>query len=231
VASIRLRAGRYKELVAIKAVSQQDYDDIVSALKEAEAGVEAGKAAVESARLNVAFTSIAAPISGRIGKSSVTIGALATAFQPVPFTTIQQIDQVYVDAPQSSANLLRLKKNLANGNIRNDGPNKAKVRLMLEDGTAYPGEGILQFSDVTVEPSTGSFILRMIFPNPDRVLLPGMFVRAVVQEGVNEQAVLIPQQAVVRDPKGNPMALIVNAEDKVERGRLSSIVPSAAAGL
>ena len=209
LAAIQSRAGRYKELVAVKAVSQQDYDDITSALKQAEAEVK-------SARLNVAFTSINAPISGRIGRSSVTIGALATAYQPVPFTTIQQMDQVYVDAPQSSANLLRLKKNLASGNLKNPGSDRTKVRLVLEDGSAYAQEGVLQFSDVTVDPSTGSFVFRMLFPNPDRVLLPGMFVRAVVQEAVNDQAILIPQQSVARDPKGNPLALIVNGEGKVE---------------
>jgi membrane fusion protein, multidrug efflux system len=216
LASIRSRAARYKELVDVKAVSQQDYDDITNGIKQVEAEVAAGKAAAESARLNLSFTSITAPISGRIGRSSVTIGALATAYQPVPFTTIQQLDNVYVDAPQSSANLLRLKKTLAGGNLKSDGAGQAKVRLLLEDGTAYPQEGAMQFSDVTVDPSTGSFNLRMIFPNPDRVLLPGMFVRAVVPEGINEQAILIPQQAVARDPRGNPMAMIVSGEGKVE---------------
>lgn len=219
--AIRLRAERYKELVAIKAVSVQDYDDITAALQQAEAEVEAGKAAVESARLNLAYTRIAAPISGRIGRSSVTIGALATAYQPVPFTTIQQLDPVYVDAPQSSANLLRLKERIASGNLKSDGLSQTKVRLILEDGTFYPMEGVLKFSDVTVDPSTGSFILRMVFPNPDHVLLPGMFVRAVIEEGVIEQALLVPQQGVARDPKGNPYALIVDAEGNVEQRMLT----------
>jgi len=210
LAATRSRAGRYKELVAVKAVSQQDYDDITAALKQAEAEVK-------SARINLAYTGITAPISGRIGKSSVTIGALATAYQPVPFTTIQQLDPVYVDAPQSSANLLRLKRNMANGDLKHGGECQAKVRLILEDGTPYPLEGMLKFSDVTVDPSTSSFILRMIFPNPDHILLPGMYVRAVIEEGVNEQALLVPQQGIARDPKGNAIAMLVDGSGKVEQ--------------
>lgn len=214
--AVQARADRYKDLVAVKAVSQQDYDDIAAALKQAGAEVEAGKAAVEAARINLAYTSITAPISGRIGRSAVTIGALATAYQGVPFTTIQALDPVYVDAPQSSAKLLQLKKDLASGDLKSDGEGQARVQLTLEDGTVYPHEGVLKFSDVTVDPSTGSSILRMVFPNPDGTLLPGMFVRAAVKEGVNEHAILIPQQAVSRDPRGNPLALIVNAEGKAE---------------
>lgn len=214
--TLRARAERYKDLVAVKAVSSQEYDDITAALKQAEAEMEAVKAAVETARINVGFTRIPAPISGRVGRSSVTIGALATAYQGVPFATVQQLDPVYVDAPQSSAILLRLKRNMANGNLKGDDAARAKVRLILEDGTAYPHEGTLQFSDVTVDSSTGSFILRMVFPNPDRTLLPGMFVRAVVQEGLNDKAILIPQPAVSRDPKGNPLALVVTPEGKVD---------------
>jgi len=219
--SVRSRAERYKDLVKMKAVSQQDYEDITAALKQAEAEVEAGKASVEAARINLAYTSITAPISGRIGKSSVTIGALATAFQPVPFATIQQLDQVYVDVPQSSASLLRIKKNIASGNLKGDSANQTGVKLLLEDGTPYPLDGVLKFSDVTVDPSTGSFILRMVFPNPDQTLLPGMYTRAVIEEGVREQAFLVPQQAVSRDPKGNPVALIVDTDGKVQQRMLS----------
>ncbi len=215
--AIRLRAERYKDLVSAKAVSQQDYDDITAALKQAEAEREVGKASVEAARINLAYTSITAPISGRIGRSSVTIGALSTAHQPAPFTTIQKLDPVYVDAPQSSATLLRLNANMASGNIRTDARDQTKVRLILEDGTLYPGEGVLKFSDVTVDPSTGTFILRMIFPNPDHILLPGMFARAVIEEGVIEQALLVPQQGVARDPKGNPVSLIVDADGKIQQ--------------
>ncbi len=218
---IRLRLERLRELVKIKAVSQQDCDDTAAALTLAEADVAVCKAAVETARINLAYTHVTAPISGRIGKSSVTIGALATAYQPVPLASIQQLDSVYVDAPQSSATLLRLKRSLASGNLKSDGAEQAKVKLLLEDGTAYPLEGTLKFSDVTVDPSTGSFILRMVFPNPNGVLLPGMFVRAVVKEGINDQAILIPQQAVSRDPKGNPIALLVDAAGKVVQRKLT----------
>ncbi|MDD5678658.1 MAG: efflux RND transporter periplasmic adaptor subunit [Kiritimatiellae bacterium] len=218
--SIRSRAGRYKELVAIKAVSQQNYDDTTAALKQAEAELGMAKAAMESARINLAYTGITAPISGRIGKSAVTIGALATAHQAVPFTTIQQLDPVYVDVTQSSANLLRLKRNMASGDLKREGEYQAKVQLILEDGTPYSLEGTLKFSDVTVDPSTGSFILRTVFPNPDHILLPGMYVRAVIEEGMNEQAILVPQQGVARDRKGNATALVVDKDDKVEQRML-----------
>ncbi len=217
---IRMKAGRYKELVDIKAVSQQDYDDIAAALKQAEAELGMAKAAVETARINLAYTGITAPISGRIGKSSVTIGALATAHQAIPFTTIQQLDPVYVDAAQSSANLLRLKRNMAGGNLKRDGEYQTRARLILEDGAPYPLEGALKFSDVTVDPNTGSVILRTVFPNPDHTLLPGMYVRAVIEEGVNEQAILVPQQGVTRDPKGNATVLVADKSDKVEKRML-----------
>jgi membrane fusion protein, multidrug efflux system len=215
--SIRLRVERYKELAAIKAVSQQDYDDAAASLKQVEADVEVNKAAVETARINLAYTQIKAPISGRIGRSNVTVGALATANQGSALTTIQQLDPIYVDATQSSANLLQLKSNIATGRINSAGPDQARVKLLLEEGTPYPGEGSLKFSDVSVDPSTGSFILRIVFPNQKHTLLPGMYVRALIQEGVVDRAILAPQQAVSRDPKGNPVALIVDAEGKVQQ--------------
>jgi membrane fusion protein (multidrug efflux system) len=221
VTSIRYRAERYKELVEIRAVSRQECDDAVAALKQAEADIEAGKAAVEAARINLDYTRVTAPITGRIGKSSVTVGALVMAGQGIPLATIQQIDPVYVDVTQSSANLLRLQKSMASGAIRRDSANRAKVKLILEDNTPYHLEGTLQFRDVTVDPTTGSFILRVVFPNPKGVLLPGMFVRAVLEEGVNEQALLVPQQGVSRDPKGNPTSLIVDAEGKVQQRMLT----------
>lgn len=213
---IRSKAQRYKELVAIKAVSQQEYEDVTAAHMQVEADVKYWKAAVQTARINLGYTRITAPIAGRIGKSNVTVGALATANQPLAFTTIQKLDPVYVDATQSSSNLLKLKRSLSSGQIKSDGPDQAKVKLLLEDGTPYPQDGTLKFSDVTVDPSTGSFILRMVFPNPKNILLPGMYVRALVQEGVAEQAILVPQQGVPRDPKGNPYALVADAKDKVE---------------
>ncbi len=217
ITSIRFRVERYRELVAIKAVSRQEYDDAAAALKQAEAEIEAGKAAVEAARINLAYTRISAPISGRIGRSLITVGALATAGQGTPLTTIQQIDPIYVDVTQSSAELLRLKQSMASGTLKKDGSSTTKVKLLLEDGTLYPQEGTLQFRDITVDPTTGSFILRIIFPNPKGTLLPGMYARAIIEEGVNEQALLVPQQGVSRDPKGNPVALVVDTDGKVQQ--------------
>lgn len=216
VTSIRYRAERYRELVDSKAVSRQEYDDAVAALKQAEAEIQAGKAAVETARINLAYTRITAPISGRIGRSLVTVGALTTAGQGTALTTIQQIDPIYVDVTQSSASLLRLQQSIANGHLKKDGADSTKAKLLLENGTPYPLEGILQFRDVTVDPTTGSFILRIVFPNPKGTLLPGMYARSIIEEGINEQALLIPQQGVSRNPKGEPIALIVDSEGKVQ---------------
>jgi membrane fusion protein (multidrug efflux system) len=218
--SIRLRADRYRELLPDKAVSQQEYDDAAAALKQAEAEIEFWKATVETAHINLGYTRVTAPISGRIGKSNVTDGALVTAYQAVALTTIQQLDPIYVDVPQSTTELLRLRRNLKEG-VNQHATNQKKVDLLLEDGTAYPLEGTLQFRDVTVDPTTGSVILRLVFPNPNALLLPGMFARAVVKEGVNEQAILIPQQAVSRDPKGNALALIVDNTGKVQQRMLT----------
>ncbi|SEM10188.1 membrane fusion protein, multidrug efflux system [Syntrophus gentianae] len=222
VTSIRYRAERYKELLPSKAVSQQEYDDAAAALKQAEAEIQAGKAAVETARINLAHTRVTAPISGRIGRSLITVGALATAGQGTALTTIQQIDPIYVDVTQSSASLLRLQRSMASGTLKKDGANSAKVKLLLEDGTPYPLEGTLQFRDVTVDPTTGSFILRIVFPNPNGILLPGMYARAVLKEGINEQALLVPLQSVSRDPKGNPVALLVDAQGKVQQRMLKT---------
>jgi membrane fusion protein (multidrug efflux system) len=213
--SIRLRAERFRELLADQAVSRQEVDDAAAALKGAEADIQYGKAMVESARINLGYARIIAPVTGRIGISTVTEGALVTAHQPAPLATIQQLDPIYVDVPQSTAEVLRLQRRQEDGRLSPNGTNQKKVKLLLEDGTAYPGEGTLQFRDVTVDPSTGAVTLRVVFPNPQRILLPGMFVRAVVQEGVNAQAILIPQQAVSRDPKGNPVTLIVDAAGQV----------------
>jgi len=212
----RLKAERYQELVKINAVSQQDFDDASAGLKLAEADVESGKAALETARINLAYTKVTAPISGRIGRSSVTDGALVTANQAAALATIQELGTIYVDVTQSSAELLRLKQNLASGLLKSNGAAQAQVRLMLEDGTVYPLPGKLKFSEVTVDQSTGSIILRAVFPNPKQTLLPGMFVRAVLEEGVIEQAILVPQRGVTRNPAGNAMAMVVGAEEKVE---------------
>jgi len=219
--SIRLKAERYKELLADKGVSRQDYDDAAAAMEQAQAEVAYWKSAVEAARINLGYTRVTAPISGRIGKSSVTDGALVTAYQAMALATIQQLDPIYVDVTQSSAELLRLKRHLEAGRLSADGEKARKVRLLLEDGTPYPLEGTLQFRDITVDPATGSFTLRIVVPNPNHLLLPGMFVRAVVQEGIAEQAILVPQQGVSRTPKGEPIALIVDEAGTVQQRLLS----------
>ncbi len=213
---VRLKAERFRELVAINAVSRQDYDDASALLKQAEADVAANQAVVEAARINLDYTRVKAPISGRIGRSTVTDGALVTANQAAPMATIQQLDPVYVDVTQSSAELLRLKRNLANGEIEGKDGDQAKVKLLLEDGSAYPQKGILKFSEVTVDQTTGSVTLRALFPNPNQMLLPGMFVRAIMQEGVDEQAILVPQRGVTRNSKGEAMVMVVGAGEKVE---------------
>jgi membrane fusion protein (multidrug efflux system) len=211
----RLKAQRYKDLVAIKAVSQQDYDDAFANLKQAEADVALAKAAVETNRINLAYTRVTAPISGRIGRSTVTNGALVTASQPTALATIQQLDSMYVDVTQSTAELLRLKQNLASGVMKKSG--SAQVKLIMEDGSPYPLTGSLKFSEVTVDQSTGSVTLRAVFPNPKQFLLPGMFVRTIVEEGIDEKAILIPQRGVSRNPKGDAVVMVVGAGEKAEQ--------------
>ncbi len=221
VPAARLRAERLKGLVEIRATGRQNYDDALAALQQAEASVEASQAAVESARINLSYTPIRAPIPGRTGKSTVTVGALVTAYQPVPLAVVQQLDPIYVDVTQSSADLLRLRQSLESGRLKRSGESWSRVKLLLEDGTPYPLAGKLKFRDVTVDPTTGSVSLRMVFPNPDNVLLPGMFVRAIVEEGVNEDAILAPQQGVTRDQKGLPYALVAGRDGKAEQRMLT----------
>ena len=211
----RLKEARYKDLVKIKAVSQQDYDDAYAILKQAEADVALTRAAVETVRINLAYTKVVAPISGRIGRSAVTDGALVTAGQAGALATIQQLGSMYVDVTQSISDLLKLKQNLANGVLKKS--NSAQVKLLMEDGSAYPLPGTLKFSEVTVDQSTGSVTLRAIFPNPKQSLLPGMFVRAILEEGINEKAILVPQRGVTRNSKGEAMVMVVGAEEKVEQ--------------
>jgi membrane fusion protein (multidrug efflux system) len=213
----RLKEERYLALVKINAVSRQDNDDAHAALKQAEADVASTKAAVETARINLAYTKVTAPISGRIGRSTVTDGALVTAGQTAAMATIQQLSSIYVDVTQSSAEMLKLKQNLASGLLKQSGAaQQARVKLLLEDGSTYPLPGSLKFSEVTVDQSTGSITLRAVFPNPKQTLLPGMFVRAILEEGVNEQAILVPQRGVTRNPKGDALVMVVGAEEKVE---------------
>ena len=221
--AIRSRAERLKGLVAIHAVAEQDYDDASAALRQAEANlaarkasVEISRAAVESARINLSYTPIKSPITGRIGISNVTVGGMATAYQPTPLAVVQQLDPIYVDVVQASAELLRLRQRMESGRLKQGGAIQ-KVKLFLEDKTPYALTGTMQFRDVTVDPTTGSVTLRLVFPNPNQILLPGMFVRAVVEEGVSEQALLVPQQGVTRDTKGNPVALVVGKDEKVEQ--------------
>ncbi|MCK9273475.1 MAG: efflux RND transporter periplasmic adaptor subunit [Syntrophales bacterium] len=218
--AIRLKVDRLRELLADKAVSQQDYDDASAALKQTEADIRYWEATVKTARINLKYTSVTAPISGRIGKSNISEGALVTAQQPMALATIQQLDPIYVDLPQSTAQLLRLRQRMEKGLLQK-GHIRNNASLVLEDDTQYPLKGELKFRDITVDPTTGSVIVRAVFPNPNMILLPGMFVRAVVEEGINENAILVPQQGVFRDLKGNPLSLIVDTEDKVRQRTLT----------
>lgn len=219
--SVRSRAERYQELLVDKAVSRQDYDDAAAAVEQVKAEIEYWKTMVESARINLDYTRVNAPFAGRIGKTNVRTGTLVTAYQPTPFAVIQQLDPIYVDVVQSSAELLRLRRSLETGQLSAESANRKKVRLFLEDGSAYPVEGTLQFADVTVDPTTGSYSLRIVVPNPKQILLPGMFVRAVVQEGVAAQAMLVPQQGVSRNPKGEAIALVVDEAGVVQQRKLT----------
>lgn len=214
--AIQSRVRRYRDLLAENAVSQQDFDDAAAALKQAEADVMVWQASVKTARINLAYTRITAPISGRIGRSSVTEGAIVTAYQPVALATIQQLDPIYVDVPQSTTDLQRLQRRMAAGEL-NESRDQNAAELILADDSPYPHTGSLKFRDISVDPTTGSVTLRLVFPNPDAILLPGLFVRAVIAEGVNPQAILIPQQAVARDPKGNPLAMIVDQDDTAQQ--------------
>lgn len=217
----RIKAARYTELVAIKAVSQQDYEAAVAALQQSQADVAAAEATLEGARIDLAHTRIVAPVSGRIGKSTVTPGALVTANQATALATVQQLDPIYVDLTQSSNEALRLRRALDTGELRATGK-AARVRLKLEDGTLYPLEGRLQFSDVTVDTNTGAITLRALIPNPRGELLPGMYVRAIVDTGVQEQALLVPQRAVSRDADGSPTVYVVNADNRLELRRIET---------
>jgi len=220
VANARLQADRYTELLRDNAVSKQEYDNALAALKASEADVASGQAAVQMAGINVGYTVVTSPVSGRIGRSAVTEGAYVQAAQATLLATVQQLDPVYVDLTQSSAEALSLRRALESGLLQRAPGGGAKVELLLEDGRTYPRPGTLQFADVTVDPGTGSIALRALFPNPKGELLPGMFVRARLTEGVSAQALLVPQTGVTRDQKGLPTALVVNAEKKVERRQL-----------
>jgi membrane fusion protein, multidrug efflux system len=210
----RLRARRTGELVKTGVVSAQDNDNAIAALGEAEAELESSRAALTAAGVVLGYARITSPISGRVGKSAVTEGALVKAAQDEPLATVQQLDPVYIDVKQSSAELLQLKRELAAGTLEKHV--SLPVAIVLEDGSRYPIDGTLEFSDVSVDPGTGSYLLRIKVPNPDRMLLPGMYVRALVGNGVRPQGILVPQQGIARDPHGNATALVVGKDDKVE---------------
>lgn len=216
LATARAKAQRYAQLLKQNAIAPQDYDDAQAAWKQAQAGVEQNTAALESAKINLAYTTITAPISGHIGRSLVTPGALVTANQTSALATIDTLDPIYVDINQSTAELLALKKAMASRGLAGNTAERARVSLTLEDGSNYPLDGTLEVSEVTVDPSTGAVVLRAVFPNPKETLLPGMYVRARIVEGVDHRAILAPQQGVSRNEKGEPTALVVDSRGIVQ---------------
>ncbi|WP_213795023.1 efflux RND transporter periplasmic adaptor subunit [Klebsiella aerogenes] len=212
-----LTVKRYVPLLGTQYISQQEYDQAVATARQADADVVAAKAAVESARINLAYTKVTSPIDGRIGKSTVTEGALVTNGQADAMATVQQLDPIYVDVTESSNDFMRLKQESLQR-----GDDSKSVQLIMENGQPYSLKGSLQFSDVTVDESTGSITLRAVFPNPQHTLLPGMFVRARIDEGVNPQAILVPQQGVTRTPRGDATVMIVNAQNQVENREVTA---------
>lgn len=216
VGSEKLKAQRYAELVKIEAVSKQANDEADASLKQAEAEVASARAALDRARIDLAYTRVVSPISGRIGRSTVTPGALVTANQAAALATVQQLNPIYVDVTQSSAELMAMRRDLEQGKLKSAGDNSVSVQLVLEDGSIFEKEGKLAFSEVTVDQGTGSVTLRAVFPNAKGQLLPGMYVRARMTQGVNSDAIMVPHAAVGRDPRGNATVMVVNAENKVE---------------
>jgi len=214
-------ARRYAELIKINAVAAQDLENAQMAANQSIADVAAQRAALNNARINLGRTVIKAPISGRIGRSAITTGALVSAAQPGALATIQRLDPIFIDVQQSSTDVLRLRRQLLAGQLASPG-GIAHVRLIMEDGSPYPHLGALKFIDVTVDPATGSQTIRAVFPNPDRLLLPGMFVRAEIVEGTQTRGILIPQQAVSRNTRGEPTALIVGKNDKLQLKTLTA---------
>lgn len=214
IASTAALSRRYGELAKINAISRQDYENAQTGAAQARADVAAQQAALRTAEIDLARTTVRAPITGRIGRSTFTTGALVTAAQADPLATIQRLDPIYVDIQQSSADLLRLREQMIAGQVSNGGA--ARVRVKLETGTTYPQEGTLRFADVSVDPTTGSQTIRAVVPNRQSLLLPGMYVRAELAQGTQARAVLVPQRAVGRDERGNATVMVVGAGDKVE---------------
>ena len=216
ISSSKAKADRYSKLLKIKALSQQDFDDADAAYKQASAELLTAEAQLQTAQINLDYSQVSSPISGQISKSSVTVGALVSASQATALATVTQLDPIYVDLTQSSNELTKLKKALASGALSIDAASQTDVELTMEDGSVYPHKGILQFSEVTVDPSTGSVTLRAKFPNPEKLLLPGMYARAQIVEGVKANAILVPQRGVSRNTKGDPTAMVVSKDNKVE---------------
>jgi membrane fusion protein (multidrug efflux system) len=221
IASTAALARRYGELVKINAISRQEAENAAASAQQARADVQAQEAALRSAQIDLARTTIRAPISGRIGRSTYTTGALVSASQTDPLTTIQRLDPIFVDIQQSSAEVLRLRQQLMSGEVSRQG-GVARVKLKLEDGTSYGEEGVLKFTDVTVDPTTGSQVIRAQFPNTGGLLLPGMYVRAELTEGTRANGMLVPQIAVTRDERGNPTVLVAGAQNKVEMRKITA---------
>jgi len=214
LAQATLKAQRYKPLIETNAISKQEYDDVITAQKQTTADVASAKASMETARLNLSYATVTAPIAGRIGRAQVTEGALVGQGEATPLAVIQQLDPIYVNLTQSGVELLRLQQSIANGKLKSAGKDFAKVTLLTEDGSIYPLTGNLLYSDVSVDESTGSISMRAEFSNPDHVLLPGMYVRARLDQAIDEQAITVPQQAVQRSPDGAAV-LVVGTDGKV----------------
>ena len=221
LSTLRTKLNRYQQLVSSNAVAKQDYDDLVGQVNVAEAQVAAARAQVKNAEVDLGYSTIRSPISGQTNRSTVTAGALVTANQTEPLVTIQRLDPIYVDINQSSSELLRLRQQLSKGSL--DSSNNTRVKLKLEDGSDYPVEGRLAFSDASVNPDTGTVTIRAVFPNPNHLLLPGMFANAQIVQGVIPNAMLVPQIAVTRTPTGQAMAMIVNDKGVVEPRQITTV--------
>jgi membrane fusion protein (multidrug efflux system) len=219
-ASAQAREKRYTDLLAQKAISQQAYDDALATSRQAQADVAVSEAALVTAQIDLAYTKVLAPISGRIGKSNVTEGALVSAQQAGVLATIHQLDPIYVDLAQPAARILDLRRQIMSGELARE--ESTPVNITLEDGSVYPHQGELQFAEMNVNESTGTVVVRALFPNPDHLLMPGMFVRAEIVEGVRAQALLVPQRGVTRDREGNATALVVNKDNQVELRTLTA---------
>ena len=222
VVSAEATTSRYRPLVQANAVSRQDLDNAIGTAQQAVADVASGQASVKTAQINLAYTKVVAPIMGRTSRSSVTEGALLTANQTTSMVTVTQLNPIYVDVTQSSVTFLRLRRELASGRLKTSGDNQVPLKLLLEDGSTYEQDGKLQFSEVIVDQGTGSITLRAIFPNDAGLLLPGMFVRAMLEEGVQDNALLVPQQGVTHNQRGEPVALVVTKDNKVESRTLTT---------